>query len=441
MNATTGRGLPFQDLIHGLQTYWARQGCVVLQPCDMEVGAGTFHWATTLRSLGPEPWNVAYVQPSRRPADGRYGDNPNRLQQHYQFQVVMKPSPENLQDLFLGSLCAIGIDPLEHDIRFVEDDWESPTLGAWGLGWEVWCDGMEITQFTYFQQVGGHDCRPVPGELTYGPGTPGHVHPERRPFPRHRLERPRRYLWRRSRQGRARTLCLQLRTCRCRGPVATLRGCRKNLLAPDRGRACAACLRSVHQGEPRIQPAGRERRDQRARARRLYRAGPGRLPAPAAPHGSRAGAALPPTEAMAEFLLEILSEEIPARLQRRGAASLRDLLVERLAGHGIGEVSSLTCAAPRRIVVVLRNLPARQPDFTEERKGTARRRPRQGRRGVRPFGRCRRAGTRTTRHGKGRRLVCRDPPHGATCRGNPGRGRAGCHVGACVAPLHALGRP
>jgi len=168
MNAAKRRGLPFQNLILELQSYWAKQGCVVLQPYDMEVGAGTFHWATTLRSLGPEPWNVAYVQPSRRPTDGRFGENPNRLQHYYQFQVLMKPSPDNLQDLYLGSLAAIGIDPLEHDIRFVEDDWESPTLGAWGLGWEVWCDGMEVTQYTYFQQVGGYDCRPVPGELTYG---------------------------------------------------------------------------------------------------------------------------------------------------------------------------------------------------------------------------------------------------------------------------------
>jgi glycyl-tRNA synthetase alpha chain len=158
----------FQDLILRLQRYWAEQGCVILQPYDVEVGAGTFHPATTLRALGPEPWNAAYVQPSRRPTDGRYGENPNRLQHYYQFQVIMKPSPPGFQDLYLGSLCALGIDPLIHDLRFVEDDWESPTLGAWGLGWEVWCDGMEVSQFTYFQQVGGFDCRPVSGELTYG---------------------------------------------------------------------------------------------------------------------------------------------------------------------------------------------------------------------------------------------------------------------------------
>jgi glycyl-tRNA synthetase alpha chain len=162
------RSSSFQDLILVLQRFWAEQGCVLLQPYDMEVGAGTFHPATTLRALGPEPWRAAYVQPSRRPTDGRYGENPNRLQHYYQFQVILKPSPDDLQELYLRSLQAIGIDPLAHDIRFVEDDWESPTLGAWGLGWEVWCDGMEITQFTYFQQVGGFDCQPVSGELTYG---------------------------------------------------------------------------------------------------------------------------------------------------------------------------------------------------------------------------------------------------------------------------------
>ncbi|MGF1474504.1 MAG: glycine--tRNA ligase subunit alpha [Geminicoccaceae bacterium] len=158
----------FQDLILRLQTYWAAQGCVIVQPYDLEMGAGTFHPATTLRALGPEPWRAAYVQPSRRPTDGRYGQNPNRLQHYYQFQVILKPSPPDLQDLYLNSLYALGIDPEVHALRFVEDDWESPTLGAWGLGWEVWCDGMEVSQFTYFQQVGGFDCEPVSGELTYG---------------------------------------------------------------------------------------------------------------------------------------------------------------------------------------------------------------------------------------------------------------------------------
>ncbi|MAC46108.1 glycine--tRNA ligase subunit alpha [Oceanospirillum beijerinckii] len=168
MNQSTPDVKTFQGLILALQQYWADQGCVVLQPLDMEVGAGTFHTATFLRSIGPETWNAAYVQPSRRPTDGRYGENPNRLQHYYQFQVVMKPSPSNLQELYLGSLHAMGIDTLEHDVRFVEDNWESPTLGAWGLGWEVWLNGMEVTQFTYFQQAGGIECYPVTGEITYG---------------------------------------------------------------------------------------------------------------------------------------------------------------------------------------------------------------------------------------------------------------------------------
>jgi glycyl-tRNA synthetase alpha chain len=158
----------FQDLILSLQNYWAQKGCVIQQPYDIEKGAGTFNPATFLRSLGPEPWNAAYVEPSRRPTDGRYGENPNRLQHYYQFQVILKPSPLDIQDLYLDSLKSFGVDPAAHDIRFVEDDWESPTLGAWGLGWEVWLDGMEITQFTYFQQVGGIDLKPVSGEITYG---------------------------------------------------------------------------------------------------------------------------------------------------------------------------------------------------------------------------------------------------------------------------------
>ena len=160
--------ITFQQLILSLNSFWDKRGCVLLQPYDMEMGAGTFHTATFLRAIGPEPWNAAYVQPSRRPKDGRYGDNPNRLQHYYQYQVALKPSPPDIQDLYLESLKSLGINPQEHDIRFVEDDWESPTLGAWGLGWEVWLDGMEITQFTYFQQVGGLDCKPVLGEITYG---------------------------------------------------------------------------------------------------------------------------------------------------------------------------------------------------------------------------------------------------------------------------------
>ena len=223
----------FQDLILTLHQYWAAKGCVILQPYDMEVGAGTFHPATTLRSVGPKPWAAAYVQPSRRPKDGRYGENPNRLQHYYQYQVIIKPSPPDLQELYLGSLAAIGIDPKLHDIRFVEDDWESPTLGAWGLGWEVWCDGMEVSQFTYFQQVGGLDCFPVSGEITYG------------------LERLAMYvqgvdnvydlnfnglegaeanfLWRCLPAGRAGILALQFRARRHRHPAATFRRCREGM--------------------------------------------------------------------------------------------------------------------------------------------------------------------------------------------------------------------
>ena len=168
MMTTDKTPMTFQEIILTLQNYWANRGCVVLQPYDMEMGAGTFHTATFLRALTPEKWNAAYVQPSRRPTDGRYGDNPNRLQHYYQFQVVLKPNPSDIQELYLGSLEALGIDTLTHDVRFVEDNWESPTLGAWGLGWEVWLNGMEVTQFTYFQQVGGIECFPVTGEITYG---------------------------------------------------------------------------------------------------------------------------------------------------------------------------------------------------------------------------------------------------------------------------------
>ncbi len=164
----SSKGQTFQEIVMSLQKFWSKYGCVLLQPYDLEVGAGTFHPATTLKSLGPNPWKAAYVQPSRRPTDGRYGENPNRLQHYYQFQVIIKPSPKNIKNIYLRSLSAIGIDVKKHDIRFVEDDWESPTLGASGLGWEVWCDGMEITQFTYFQQMTGIDCKPIPVELTYG---------------------------------------------------------------------------------------------------------------------------------------------------------------------------------------------------------------------------------------------------------------------------------
>ena len=276
----------FQGLILALQRFWADQGCVILQPYDMEMGAGTFHPATTLRALGPKPWKAAYVQPSRRPKDGRYGENPNRLQHYYQFQVIMKPSPPDLQELYLKSLAAIGIDSQLHDIRFVEDDWESPTLGAWGLGWECWCDGMEVSQFTYFQQVAGVECAPVAGELTYG------------------LERLAMYV-----QGVDRIMDLNfngrdgadrsaMATCSCR-PSRNIRGTISNTPTP---RCCssssgwprtpagnismpagrrrqpqaasdgAAGLRPVHQGQPRLQSARRPRRDLGDRAAELHHA-------------------------------------------------------------------------------------------------------------------------------------------------------------------------
>ena len=235
------RARTFQDLILTLQNYWAGQGCLILQPYDMEMGAGTFHPATTLRALGPRPWRAAYVQPSRRPKDGRYGENPNRLQHYYQYQVILKPAPADVLELYLGSIKAIGLDPALHDIRFVEDDWESPTLGAWGLGWEVWCDGMEMTQFTYFQQVGGIDCDPVSAEITYG------------------LERLAMYvqnvefvydlafneqfpLRRSVPSERARIFGLQFRARRYGDPVPAFRGCGKGMQIADRGEPGTARL-------------------------------------------------------------------------------------------------------------------------------------------------------------------------------------------------------
>ena len=228
----------FQDLILTLQQFWGAQGCVILQPYDMEVGAGTFHPATTLRALGPKPWAAAYVQPSRRPKDGRYGENPNRLQHYYQFQVIMKPSPANIQDLYLASLDAIGIDTAVNDIRFVEDDWESPTLGAWGLGWEVWCNGMEVTQFTYFQQVGGFDCNPVSGEITYGlERLAMYVQGVDRVFDLNfngRDGRPQAHLRRRVPAGRAGVFAVQFRACRYRHPASALQGRRSRVQGPAR---------------------------------------------------------------------------------------------------------------------------------------------------------------------------------------------------------------
>ena len=262
--------LTFQQLILRLNEFWDRRGCVLLQPYDMEVGAGTFHTATFLRAIGPEPWNAAYVQPSRRPKDGRYGENPNRLQHYYQYQVVLKPSPADIQERYLDSLTRLGIDPQEHDIRFVEDDWESPTLGAWGLGWEVWLDGMEVTQFTYFQEVGWLACKPVLGEITYG------------------LERLAMYL-----QGKENVFDLvwtpgvsygdvyhqneveqsryNFELVERRDAVRAFRRLRRRGQAPDRGAVRAARLRDGAEVLAHLQPARRARRDLGHRARRLHR--------------------------------------------------------------------------------------------------------------------------------------------------------------------------
>ena len=275
----------FQGLILTLQRYWADHGCVILQPYDMEMGAGTFHPATTLRALGPKPWNAAYVQPSRRPKDGRYGENPNRLQHYYQYQVILKPSPPDLQDLYLKSLYAIGIDPAMHDIRFVEDDWESPTLGAWGLGWECWCDGMEVSQFTYFQQVAGFECAPVSGELTYGlerlamyvQGVDnvydlnfnGREGAEKVTYGDVFLQAEQEYSRHNFEYADTEMLFAQFKMAEG--------ACRKYL--DDGWKAGhnqkrhlhgAAGLRPVHQGEPRVQSARRARRDLGHRAAELY---------------------------------------------------------------------------------------------------------------------------------------------------------------------------
>ena len=286
--ATLNPARSFQDLILTLQHFWAEQGCVILQPYDMEVGAGTFHPATTLRALGPKPWHAAFVQPSRRPKDGRYGENPNRLQHYYQFQVILKPSPPNIQELYLESLVRLGIDPLLHDIRFVEDDWESPTLGAWGLGWEVWCDGMEVSQFTYFQQVGGFDCDPVSGELTYGlerlamyiQGVDSVYDlnfngrdDDKRVLYRDVFKQAEEEYSRHNFEFADTALLLQrFRDAEkeCKALLAAGEP-KDGARTPSAG---AARLRPVHQGEPHLQPAGRARRDLCHGAPELYPTGP-----------------------------------------------------------------------------------------------------------------------------------------------------------------------
>ena len=350
-----------------LQRYWAAQGCVILQPLDLEVGAGTFHPATALRALGPAPWKAAYVQPSRRPTDGRYGENPNRLQHYYQLQVILKPAPADSQDLYLNSLAAIGIDASRHDIRFVEDDWESPTLGAWGLGWEVWLDGMEVSQFTYFQQVGGIECDPVSTELTYG------------------LERLAMYV-----QGVESVYDLDFNGVEGAGRIsygdvfqraerefsaynfefadtgklfAPFRRRRGRMQCADRAQPAAAGLRPVPQGEPSVQPARRARGDQRHRARRLYR------PGARAGAGLLRGVAGGEAAEMGELLLELLSEEIPARMQRRAIDDLTGLIRDKLAGADIPAASLTGYVTPRRLTVIADGIPARQPDREEERRG------------------------------------------------------------------------
>jgi hypothetical protein len=297
----------FQEVILRLQDFWDKQGCALLQPYDIEVGAGTFHTATFLRAIGPEPWNAAYVQPSRRPKDGRYGENPNRLQHYYQYQVVLKPSPANIQDLYLDSLRALGIDTSQHDIRFVEDDWESPTLGAWGLGWEVWLDGMEVTQFTYFQEVGSLPCKPVLGEITYGI--------ERLAMYLQGVENVFDLVWaegaglsgdlrRRLSPERSRAVEVQLRALQRRDAVPPFRRTRIGSPAPDRCRPRAARLRDGHEVLAHLQPARRARRHFGHRACGLHR--------PRACAGTRSRAGLP------RFPPGARLPDVPASRRRRG---------------------------------------------------------------------------------------------------------------------------
>ena len=381
-------GLTFQDVIQTLNRYWAEQGCVLIQPLDTEVGAGTFHPATFLRAIGPEPWAAAYVQPSRRPTDGRYGENPNRLQHYYQYQVVMKPNPDDILDRYIGSLKALGVDPLVHDLRFVEDNWESPTLGAWGLGWEVWLNGMEVTQFTYFQQAGGLECKPVTGEITYG------------------LERLAMYLqnvdnvfdlvWTNAPHGvvtygdvfhqneveqstynfeHANVEALLRWFDVCEGEA-------KNLVE---ARPAAAGVRAGHEGEPHVQPARRAPRDQRdrtsalhpARAHALARGRRGvlraareaRLSGTQAAKGSRVSAAT----SKRPLLIELGTEELPPKsldeLARAFAAGIADGLVKR--GIEADVANAKTYCSPRRLAVLVPNVATSQPDQATERRGPA----------------------------------------------------------------------
>ena len=363
----------FQDMILALHAYWSAQGCVILQPLDMRVGAGTFHPATTLRSLGPEPWNAAYVQPSRRPTDGRYGENPNRLQHYYQYQVIMKPSPPDLQELYLKSLEVIGIDPLKHDVRFVEDDWESPTLGAWGLGWEVWCDGMEVTQFTYFQQMGGFDCKPVAGELTYG------------------LERLAMYI-----QGVDNVYDLAFNDQGVSYGEVFLENEKQmskwnfevaetDALFDLFSKAEAECRNAIDADVPiaayeqaieashifnLLQARGvisvQERASYMARVRDLAR---GSCEAFMAKESDRWAKEFPGVVGMSDFLLELRSEEIPARMQAGARAELKKLFQREMDAAGVAVGDITVWSTPRRLALIARDLPEATEAISEEAKG------------------------------------------------------------------------
>ena len=377
-------GITFQQLIQRLNAYWAEQGCVLIQPLDLEVGAGTFHPATFLRALGPEPWNAAYVQPCRRPTDGRYGENPNRLQRYYQYQVAMKPSPDNIVELYFESLKSLGIDPLVHDLRLVEDNWESPTLGAWGLGWEVWLNGMEVTQFTYFQQAGGLECRPVLGEITYGLerlcmylqnvdnvfdivwtyGPDGTPVTYRDVYHQNEVEQSA-YNFE---HADVAELFHRFDACEGRGVQA------------DRTRPAAAGLRPGVQGQPQLQPAGRAPRDQRDRAPALH---PARAQAVAS--GGRGvsrtarEAGFPGLEeirreaggcgmSMRPLLIELGTEELPVKALPGLAQAFFDGVIAALDKRGVaierGDAKPLY--SPRRLAVLLPGIASEQPEQRSE---------------------------------------------------------------------------
>ncbi|MFT5430556.1 MAG: glycyl-tRNA synthetase, partial [Myxococcota bacterium] len=384
--------MTFQEIILTLQQYWADRGCVIVQPWDVEKGAGTFNASTYLRSLGPEAWSVAYVEPSRRPTDGRYGENPNRLERHHQFQVLLKPSPKDIQEMYLGSLRAIGIDPLEHDIRFVEDNWESPTLGAWGLGWEVWFDGMEITQFTYFQQCGGVDLNPIAVELTYGLEriamslqnvesvydlkwnntlTYGQVrHADEVQWSKHNFE--------------AADVDLHLRWFD-ELKTECLRLCDAGLVIPAYD-YCLKCSHVFNILDARGAIGVTERQAYILRVRELakrcadgyleHREGLGfplRADAPVETATPLAAPETEPVDESAEFLFELGTEEIPARLAPGATKRLRDAITAQLTEWGLEFSGVFADCTPRRIVVAIETLASRQEDRTEIVRGPPKR--------------------------------------------------------------------